>query len=591
MNDDDFIHITIPKGDQIRQFTGNGTDLLFCQKITDIYFDIVLSDSNLILTKDSNITHFRELANHFVLLKIKSELVDEYDALCGYLSVKYPFIYKNLIIQKYNREEYMRAVNDAKFRKNTHIDFTIKRISNLHNDTYNINDKIYGIGFKLLDIKWSILNNNININILRKFVNYNISTKEYKFLDFDGEHTVKSNFFDDFVYPYYNNIKSDIDFIKLSDYFNMIHGGFKIKYYLALDTSMIKFDYSDDEDDTLIKSKNTSIIIKEETINKQINDTLINSKNISIIPKEETLNKQIDQFKQVNEIFDKYLGSCNEKKYPTCINLMKLKSKISKDDINKLSYIIGSLESQKKLTEKIRKFLLKHKDNTNILYEARRKNNSEKYITVRNKEPVIFKKNIINKSASPVNISDSYIKNIVSLINMDQIHKAINLTSSNIIRSSDDNTLIKLKNLDESRDNTLSQSEDQSESVDFSQSESMTESEDVSLNMNKPQIKKLSHSQVKKEVWKTWCGDSDIGTCFCCCKEIKHESVYCEFGHVIPKSKKGRYTVDNIRPICADCNRGKGGMHDMNMYLYIIKHNKPGVKNLTPDQRKEVEKS
>lgn len=31
-----------------------------------------------------------------------------------------------------------------------------------------------------------------------------------------------------------------------------------------------------------------------------------------------------------------------------------------------------------------------------------------------------------------------------------------------------------------------------------------------------------------------------------------------ECGHVVPESKGGKTTVDNLRPICGECNRGMG---------------------------------
>jgi len=101
LNDDDFI-VEIPKGNDIRQFTDDGNDLLFCLDIIDTYFIVVPED-------DREITHFRMDPGNFVSLQIKPELVEEFSLLCIYLATNYPIIYRNLQIREYNKGTY--AVN------------------------------------------------------------------------------------------------------------------------------------------------------------------------------------------------------------------------------------------------------------------------------------------------------------------------------------------------------------------------------------------------------------------------------------------------------------------------------------------------
>ena len=554
MNDDDFI-VEIPKGSDIRKFTADGNDFLLCRKVIETYFivkdiSIIDKDDSII---DKEVTHCRSRAGDFILLQIKEELSEEFSLLIIHLTINHSLLYDNLQIKEYNKTK------DGKDFVRYCKDFTKNEITHLYNSTYNTynTDKKYlYIGFSFLGMKWSIENNNININILRKFINYNISTKDYKVIDSNGEHTVSSKYFDEFIYPYIDILSDDLYEIKLSDYFNIIYGGFKIKYYLASDTSMIKFDYSDDEDidDNLFKSK-------RESINSQKDDKHDDPNN------EEINDDPTNQFKQVNDILNKYLKLFSEDIDPDCLSLKILKSKISKEDTIKLSLIIGNSDTQKKLTKNVKQYLHKHEYNDNILYETRYHDyDRSKLKTIRGKEPIIFRKNL-NKTLPKINTQ--YILNPTDQSKINEIIKPINIPS-HIIK-------------DESRDNTLSQSEDASESMNFSYSESMTESEDI---IDNQLVKRSSHEQVKKEVWKTWCGDSDRGPCFSCCKTIKNKAPHCEYGHVIHKSNKGRYTTDNIRPICYKCNRGKReGMYSDHMYLYMIKKNKPGVKNLNPDQK------
>ena len=65
-------------------------------------------------------------------------------------------------------------------------------------------------------------------------------------------------------------------------------------------------------------------------------------------------------------------------------------------------------------------------------------------------------------------------------------------------------------------------------------------------------------------------GDVSEAPCFCCRKnKIKALDGY-ECGHVIAESKGGETTLENLRPICHECNRnGNGGMGTQNMRDYI----------------------
>lgn len=93
---------------------------------------------------------------------------------------------------------------------------------------------------------------------------------------------------------------------------------------------------------------------------------------------------------------------------------------------------------------------------------------------------------------------------------------------------------------------------------------------------------------IKNCIWNKYCpNDKNKGTCFCCRKEIRRNEMEVEFGHVIPKSKGGEYIIDNIRPICIKCNRGREGIHCMHMYEYMIKNKMEGLKYIEAIELKE----
>jgi len=73
--------------------------------------------------------------------------------------------------------------------------------------------------------------------------------------------------------------------------------------------------------------------------------------------------------------------------------------------------------------------------------------------------------------------------------------------------------------------------------------------------------KKSIPKSLKKQVWDTWIG-SNIGATKClCCKheEIRQIEFHC--GHIISEVRGGQTNVNNLRPICAQCNLSMGSMN------------------------------
>jgi 5-methylcytosine-specific restriction endonuclease McrA len=72
--------------------------------------------------------------------------------------------------------------------------------------------------------------------------------------------------------------------------------------------------------------------------------------------------------------------------------------------------------------------------------------------------------------------------------------------------------------------------------------------------------KKSIPKSLKKKVWDKWIGPN-IGRTKCiCCKheEIRQIEFHC--GHIIAEVNGGETNVDNLRPICAQCNLSMGSM-------------------------------
>ncbi len=77
--------------------------------------------------------------------------------------------------------------------------------------------------------------------------------------------------------------------------------------------------------------------------------------------------------------------------------------------------------------------------------------------------------------------------------------------------------------------------------------------DDNTNNRNKKHVPKL----LKNQSWDVYIGrEKGVGNCFCCNSEI--DSKHFECGHVIPISKGGPDTIENLRPICSLCNRSMG---------------------------------
>lgn len=89
-------------------------------------------------------------------------------------------------------------------------------------------------------------------------------------------------------------------------------------------------------------------------------------------------------------------------------------------------------------------------------------------------------------------------------------------------------------------------------------------------------VKKVSKSKipsaVRKIVWNTYIGKNNVvGKCLCCnSEEITGTNFEC--GHIKSEKNGGDVSIDNLRPVCSNCNKSIGSKNmDEFMTRYKIK--------------------
>ena len=84
--------------------------------------------------------------------------------------------------------------------------------------------------------------------------------------------------------------------------------------------------------------------------------------------------------------------------------------------------------------------------------------------------------------------------------------------------------------------------------------------------VQQPYKKKAIPKSLKMLVWHTYIG-KEVGLAKClCCKNKEITQMDFDCGHVVAESRGGVTTVNNMRPICAKCNRSMKAM-DMNDFI------------------------
>ena len=85
-------------------------------------------------------------------------------------------------------------------------------------------------------------------------------------------------------------------------------------------------------------------------------------------------------------------------------------------------------------------------------------------------------------------------------------------------------------------------------------------------------MKKTIPGALREQVWLLHCGDKHFKhKCLVTwCENIMTPFMF-EVGHNIPESKGGTLDIDNLRPICAKCNRSMGDHYTIDEFSQLSK--------------------
>jgi 5-methylcytosine-specific restriction endonuclease McrA len=84
---------------------------------------------------------------------------------------------------------------------------------------------------------------------------------------------------------------------------------------------------------------------------------------------------------------------------------------------------------------------------------------------------------------------------------------------------------------------------------------------------------KLNYNTLRFKVWEKEFGNEIHGKCplpNCSFILLKHHDTSFQCGHIIPISKGGKKTLENLRPICSNCN-ARMGSYSWDEYEDIVK--------------------
>jgi hypothetical protein len=84
-----------------------------------------------------------------------------------------------------------------------------------------------------------------------------------------------------------------------------------------------------------------------------------------------------------------------------------------------------------------------------------------------------------------------------------------------------------------------------------------------------PKKKKAIPAALRKQVWNHYIG-APVGETKCpVCRNNTIDKLGFEAGHVVPESTGGTTTLNNLRPICGECNKSMGAL---NMQEYTLRY-------------------
>jgi len=76
-----------------------------------------------------------------------------------------------------------------------------------------------------------------------------------------------------------------------------------------------------------------------------------------------------------------------------------------------------------------------------------------------------------------------------------------------------------------------------------------------------PSKKKSIPKSLKKLVWDHWVGENQGMAKCLCCRHATIRQIEFHCGHIMAEKNGGALTLDNLRPVCAQCNLSMGTMN------------------------------
>ena len=74
---------------------------------------------------------------------------------------------------------------------------------------------------------------------------------------------------------------------------------------------------------------------------------------------------------------------------------------------------------------------------------------------------------------------------------------------------------------------------------------------------------------LREQVWLVYCGKTFNNKCFVRWCENIMTPFHFEVGHNIPASKGGLNTIDNLRPVCSNCNKSMSDTYTIDEFSEI----------------------
>ena len=88
--------------------------------------------------------------------------------------------------------------------------------------------------------------------------------------------------------------------------------------------------------------------------------------------------------------------------------------------------------------------------------------------------------------------------------------------------------------------------------------------------------------RVRELVWTTHNGETFTNKCFVTWCENKINVFNFQVGHDIPESKGGTLEIDNLKPICGNCNLSMGNKHTITEWCKLVVNKKINILNIFP---------